>query len=88
MRWSVKNILVSCVVLGLATVVTYPFVCEIYARYELMQKLMTVMSEQDRIAFRGWSGSATAFVQSLYARCELTYGRGAARCEAYHLALK
>lgn len=58
----------------------FPFARDIYNRHQVIQRLWPVLSEQDRIAYRNWSGDAMSFNRAIYARCLLTNGSGAAVC--------
>ena len=82
-----KGIILGCAVLLLLAVTAFPFAHDAYTRHRVMSELGPFLSEQDRTAFQGWQGDAVSFARSLYARCELNKGRGAAACEPYHLAM-
>ncbi len=80
------RILGTVAALVLLIVVAYPFAQDAYHRYQVSRRLDTVMDERDRAALRQWNGDAVSFSRSLYERCELTQGRGAAACERYRYA--
>jgi hypothetical protein len=71
-----------CLIVGIA----FPLAHEAYERHRVISRLDPVLSDQDRAAFQAWNGDAVSFAKSLYARCEITHGQGAATCEPYRLA--
>jgi hypothetical protein len=81
-----KGAILFCVAVVLLVAMAYPFARDAYTRHRVMSKLDPVLSQQDRTAFQGWQGDAPSFARSLYARCELNRGQGAAACEPYRLA--
>ncbi|HEX5317891.1 MAG TPA: hypothetical protein VFW46_01960 [Stellaceae bacterium] len=58
-----------------------PFARDVYTRHQVMQRLWPVLSEQDRLSFRNWSGDAISFNRAVYARCLLKHPGEAAACE-------
>lgn len=72
-----------CIGVLLLIAIGYPFAQDAYHRYLVSQQLDRVMDSHDRAAFRQWSGDAASFAKTLYDRCEITYGRGAAQCQRY-----
>jgi hypothetical protein len=82
------RILGTCAALALIVILAFPFAREAYHRYEVARRLDPLMNEQDRAAFRAWSGDATSFGRSLYERCELTNGQGSPTCEPYKVAIQ
>jgi hypothetical protein len=73
----------TCVALVVIIAVGYPFAQDAYHRYKVSLQLDSVMDAHDRAAFRQWNGDAASFAKTLYDRCELTNGRGAAQCARY-----
>ena len=71
-----------CLVVGWA----FPLAHEAYERHRVIGKLDPVLTEQDHAAFQAWQGDAVSFAKTLFARCEITHGQGAATCEPYRLA--
>ena len=67
-------------------VVAYPFARDAYERHLVRERLISVMTPQERVAFDNWQGDAKSFAQSLYNRCELAQGKGAVPCERYRYA--
>ena len=67
-------------------IVAYPFVQDAYSRYQVSQRLDTVMDAREKAEFRRWPGDAMSFARALYERCELSQGKGAAACERYRVA--
>ena len=82
------RILGICVALVVIIAVGYPFAQDAYHRYQVSRQLDQVMDSQDRAAFRQWNGDAASFAKTLYERCELTNGRGAAQCQRYRSVLQ
>jgi hypothetical protein len=82
------RILGTVAALALIIVLAFPFAREAYHRYEVARRLEPLMDERDRAAFRAWPGDAASFGRSLYERCELINGAGAATCEPYKLAIR
>lgn len=82
------RILGTCVALSLIMLVAFPFARDAYHRYEVAQRLRPLMNEADQAAWRNWSGDAVSFGRSLYDRCELINGPGAAICEPYKSAIQ
>jgi hypothetical protein len=78
----------TCAALALITILAFPFARDAYHRYEVGKHLRPLMDDNDRAAFRAWSGDPAAFGRSLYERCELTNGQGSPNCEAYKLAIQ
>ena len=83
--WKILGILVALVVI---IAIGYPFAQDAYHRYQVSRQLDQVMDSQDRAAFRQWNGDAASFAKTLYERCELTNGRGAAQCQRYRSVLQ
>ena len=77
------KILGTFVALVVLIAVVYPFAQDAYHRYQVQRQLDTVMDSHDRAAFKQWNGDAASFAKTLYERCELTNGRGAAQCQRY-----
>jgi hypothetical protein len=75
-------------VLGLLAVLAFPFAYDAYTRHQVMSKLAPVLTQQDRAAYQAWNGDARSFARSLYARCELVNGQGAAACDPYRSAIQ
>jgi hypothetical protein len=82
------RILGTCVALALTILVALPFARDAYHRYAVAQRLKPLMDEHDQAAWRDWSGDAVSFGRSLYERCELINGQGAATCEPYKSAIQ
>jgi len=82
------RILGTCAALVVLLLVAFPFVREAYHRYEVAQRLRPLMNDRDLAAWRDWNGDAISFGRSLYERCELVNGRGAAGCDAYRVAIQ
>jgi hypothetical protein len=82
------KILGTCIALALIMLLAFPFAREAYHRYEVARRLDPLMDERDRAAFRAWSGDATSFGRSLFERCELINGVGAATCQPYRSAIQ
>ena len=82
------RILGTCVALTLIALVAFPFARDAFHRYEVAQRLRPLMNEADQAAWRNWSGDAVSFGRSLYDRCELINGQGAATCEPYKSAIQ
>jgi hypothetical protein len=82
------RILGTCVALALVVLLVFPFVRDAYHRYEVVQRLKPLMDEHDQAAWRNWNGDAVSFGRSLYERCELSKGQGAAACEPYKVAIQ
>jgi hypothetical protein len=70
----------------IAIAVAYPFVQDAYQRHLVRERLISVMTPQERDAFDHWDGDAKSFAESLYKRCELAQGKGAVPCERYRYA--
>ncbi|HXC28634.1 MAG TPA: hypothetical protein VNV38_11815 [Stellaceae bacterium] len=83
-----KRTIIGGVIVLILAVVVSPFVKDIYARHQMMQKLAPVMTEQDKLAFQSWSGDAASFARSLAARCEIENGKDSAACNPYRIAAK
>ena len=84
----ISRILGSVIALSLIIVVAFPFARDAYHRYSVAQRLKPLMDERDQAAWRNWSGDAVSFGRSLYERCELINGQGAANCQAYKSAIQ
>ena len=82
------RILGICLVAVLIVAVAYPFAQDAYQRYQVSERLKSVMTTQERAEFRNWTGDAASFAKRLYDRCELNQGRGAVQCERYRFALE
>jgi len=82
------RILGTCIGVFLLVALAFPFVRDAYHRYHVISGLEAVMNERDRAAFREWKGDAISFGRSLFERCELMNGRGAAVCQSYLTALE
>lgn len=82
------RILGTVIALALIILVALPFARDAYHRYEVAQRLKPLMNEHDQAAWRDWSGDAVSFGRSLYERCELINGQGAASCEPYKSAIQ
>jgi hypothetical protein len=82
------RILGTLTALALVMSVAFPFARDAYHRYEVAQRLKPLMNEHDQAAWRDWNGDAVSFGRSLYERCELINGQGAANCEAYKVAIQ
>jgi len=82
------RILGTAIALMLVMLVAFPFARDAYHRYEVAQRLKPLMNDHDLAAWRDWSGDAVSFGRSLYERCELINGRGAANCEPYKVAIQ
>jgi hypothetical protein len=82
------RILGTCVALVLVIVLAFPFAREAYHRYEVAQRLKPLMNDRELAAWRNWNGDAVSFGRSLYERCELINGSGAASCEPYKVAIQ
>lgn len=80
------RVLGICIAVLLIVVVAYPFVQDAYQRYQVSERLKSVMTSQERAEFRNWTGDAASFAKRLYDRCELNQGRGAVQCERYRFA--
>jgi hypothetical protein len=78
----------SIIALVIFVVLALPFAHDAYHRYQVSRRLDALMDDRDRAAFRNWTGDASSFGRSLYERCELTYGKGAAACEPYLKAIQ
>jgi hypothetical protein len=76
------------IALLLVIAVGYPFAQDAYHRYQVSQRLDSVMDSSDRAAFKQWNGDAASFAKTLYERCEITNGRGAVQCERYRYAFE
>jgi hypothetical protein len=81
-----KRVVIGCVVILILAVAVWPFAREAYARHQVMQKLASVMTDQDRLAFQSWQGDAVSFARSLEARCEIQNGKGSTACDTYRIA--
>jgi hypothetical protein len=75
-------------VVGLLAVLAFPFAYDAYSRHEVLNRLAPVLTQQDRAAYQAWNGDAQSFAKSLYARCELVNGHGAAACDPYRSAVQ
>ena len=82
------RILGILITLLLIVAIGYPFAQDAYRRYQVSQRLDSVMDSSDRAAFRQWNGDAASFAKALYERCEITNGRSAVQCERYRYALE
>jgi hypothetical protein len=82
------RILGTCVALALIILLAFPFARDAYHRYAVAQRLKPLMTDHDLAAWRDWTGDAVSFGRSLYERCELIYGPGAAICEPYKSAIQ
>ena len=76
------------IALGIAIVIMFaaPFVRDAYERYEVSQRLDTVMDASDRAAFAHWNGDAASFGRALFERCERENGAGSPACNRYRFA--
>lgn len=63
-----------------------PFVRDAIYRHQVESRLDSVMDDADRAAFRQYNGDPSVFLKSLYDRCVLQQGQGAAACERYRSA--
>lgn len=82
------RILGTAVALVLVMLLAFPFARDAYHRYEVAQRLKPLMNDRDLAAWRDWSGDAASFGRTLYQRCELINGPGAATCEPYKVAIQ
>jgi hypothetical protein len=82
------RILGTCAALTLIVVLAFPFAQNVYHRYEVSQKLKSVMTDRERAAFNNWNGDPISFAKNLYERCELTNGQGSPACEPYRSATR
>ena len=82
------RILGTVVAVGLLIAVAYPFAHDAFHRFQVVQRLKPLMSEQDQAAWRQWNGDAVSFGRSLYERCALINGPSAQNCEAYRVAIQ
>jgi hypothetical protein len=82
------RILGTCAALALVLSVAFPFAHDAYHRYEVSQKLKSVMTDRERAAFNNWNGDPMSFARSLYATCEQSNGTGSAACEPYRVAIQ
>ena len=82
------RILGTIVALVLVALVALPFARDAYHRYQVAQRLKTLLDEHDQAAWRDWTGDAISFGRSLYARCQLTSGQNASNCEPYRVAIQ
>lgn len=82
------RILGTCAALALVLFVAFPFARDAYHRYEVAQRLKSLMTESDLAAWREWNGDAVSFGRSLYDRCALTNGRDSPSCDAYKTAIQ
>ncbi len=78
------------IALAIAIVVMFaaPFARDAYHRYEVSTRLNKIIDASDRVAFNQWNGDAASFAKTLYERCQIEHGQGAATCERYHFAFK
>ncbi len=81
-----KRTAIGCIAFLILAALVSPFIKEVYARHQIMQKLAPVMTEQDKLAFQSWKGDAASFARSLEARCEIQNGKGSAACNPYRTA--
>ena len=81
-----RRMVIGCIVILILAVFVSPFISDVYARHQVMQKLAPVMTEQDHVAFQSWQGDAASFARSLEARCEIENGKGSATCNPYRIA--
>jgi hypothetical protein len=81
------RLVVLCAALIILVAAAFPFAHDAYLRSRIVTKLNPVMTAEDHAAFQAWKGDAVSFAKSLYARCELTYGRDTAPCEPYRSVL-
>jgi hypothetical protein len=79
----VTRILSICLAIAVVIMFAAPFAREAYHRYQVSQRLNSVMDDRDRAAFKQWNGDAASFARSLYERCEREQGQGAAACSRY-----
>ncbi|HEX3882761.1 MAG TPA: hypothetical protein VHW66_08890 [Stellaceae bacterium] len=82
------RILGISVAVAILAVFALPFGKEAYHRYQVSQRLDTVMDDRDRQAFSQWNGDAASFGRSLFERCEREQGAGAGACERYRFAFQ
>jgi hypothetical protein len=76
------------VIAAVGAVVALPFAREAYHRYQVSQRLDSVMDDRDRQAFSQWNGDAASFGRSLFERCVREQGSGTASCERYRFAFQ
>jgi hypothetical protein len=82
------RIMGTCAALALIVALAFPFAHDVYHRYEVSQKLKSVMTDRERAAFNDWNGDAISFARSLYATCERANGPGSPNCDSYRSAIQ
>jgi hypothetical protein len=82
------RVLSIAVIVAIGIMFALPFAREAYHRYQVSQRLDSVMDDSDRAAFSQWNGDAASFGRSLYERCLRQQGQGAAGCERYRFAFQ
>jgi hypothetical protein len=82
------RILGISVAVAILAVFALPFGKEAYHRYQVSERLDTVMDDRDRQAFSQWNGDAASFGRSLFERCEREQGAGAGACARYRFAFR
>jgi len=85
---AIGRILGIAAIVAIGAVFALPFAREAYHRYQVSQRLDSVMDDHDREAFGQWNGDAASFGRSLYERCTREQGQGAATCERYRFAFQ
>lgn len=80
----VIGVIVAVLLIGLV----YPFAEDAYQRYQVLERLKSIMTPQERAEFDNWNGDAMSFAKRLYDRCELTQGKGAVQCDRYKFAFE
>jgi len=82
------RVLSIAVIVAIGVMFAMPFAREAYRRYQVSQRLDSVMDDRDRQAFSQWNGDAASFGRSLYERCVREQGQGASPCERYRFAFQ
>ena len=84
------RVLSIAVIVAIGIMFALPFAREAYHRYQISQRLDSVMDDTDRAAFSQWNGDAASFGRTLYERCVRQQGQsqGAGGCDRYRFAFQ
>jgi hypothetical protein len=82
------RVLSIAVLVAIGIMFALPFAREAYHRYQISQRLDSVMDDTDRAAFAQWNGDAASFGRSLFERCVRQQGQGSATCDRYRFAFQ
>ena len=83
---SIQRLALVGTALILLVAMAFPLAYDAYQRHLVRERLVSVMTPDERVAFDNWKGDARSFAESLYKRCELSQGANAVECDRYKFA--